>query len=180
MGESYRSKGCQPELIERRSVMANEQNLIPNSERTPSELREQTRKAGIASGKARKRKADLRRMAQDVLDGTYIDKNTGEQITGEELVLNGIVANLDPNSKNWGKAMDLLVQLLGAGKSREEKQMLKAQTALIKAKAELLTVSDEGKNGKLAELIEGLKEDDIYSEATPPDGAVADESPGTN
>ena len=34
----------------------NEQNLIPNSQRTPSELREQTRKGGIASGKARLRK----------------------------------------------------------------------------------------------------------------------------
>ena len=35
----------------------NEQNLIPNSERTPSELKEQTRRAGIASGKARREKA---------------------------------------------------------------------------------------------------------------------------
>lgn len=38
--------------------MANMQNLIPNSERTPEQLREQTRKGGIASGEARrKRKA---------------------------------------------------------------------------------------------------------------------------
>ena len=38
--------------------MANLQNLIPNSERTPEQLREQTRKGGIASGEARrKRKA---------------------------------------------------------------------------------------------------------------------------
>ena len=36
--------------------MANEQNLIPNSQRTPEELREMTRKAGIASGEARRRK----------------------------------------------------------------------------------------------------------------------------
>ncbi len=157
--------------------MANEQNL-----KTPStsEARERGSKGGINSGKARRRKADLRRMAQEVLDGTFKDKH-GKEFTGEEAVIQGLVANLaDPKGKNWGKAMDLLVQLLSANKSREEKQMLKAQTALIKAKAELLTVSDEGKNGKLAELIEGLKEDDIYSEATPPDGAVADESPGTN
>ena len=31
--------------------MANEQNLIPNNKRTPSELGEMTRKGGIASGK---------------------------------------------------------------------------------------------------------------------------------
>ena len=40
--------------------MANEQNLIPNSERTPSELREITRKGGIASGEARRRKRQLK------------------------------------------------------------------------------------------------------------------------
>lgn len=39
--------------------MANEQNLIPNSERTPSELREITRKGGIASGQARRERKAL-------------------------------------------------------------------------------------------------------------------------
>ena len=34
--------------------MANEQNLVPNEARTPSERRENARKAGIASGKARR------------------------------------------------------------------------------------------------------------------------------
>lgn len=37
----------------------NEQNLIPNSQRTPEELREITRKGGIASGKARRHKKTL-------------------------------------------------------------------------------------------------------------------------
>lgn len=40
--------------------MPNECNLIPNSERTPSELREQTSKAGKASGAARRRKRDMK------------------------------------------------------------------------------------------------------------------------
>lgn len=44
--------------------MANVQNLIPNSERTPEELREMTRKAGIASGEARRRKKSLREKAK--------------------------------------------------------------------------------------------------------------------
>lgn len=154
MGESYRSKGCQPEIIERRSVMANEQNLRPSEYKLSQE---EAKKGGINSGKTRKRKADLRRMAQDVLDGTYIDKNTGEQITGEELVLNGIVANLDPDSKNWGKAMDLLVELLGANKSREEKQQIKAQTTLIKAKVDVLTGADTSALDRLDAILEGMK-----------------------
>ena len=39
--------------------MANEKNLIPNSERTPSELREITKKGGIKSGEVRRQKKTL-------------------------------------------------------------------------------------------------------------------------
>ena len=135
--------------------MANEQNL-----KTPSasEARERGSKGGINSGKARRRKADLRRMAQEVLDGTFKDKH-GKEFTGQEAVIQGLVANLaDPKGKNWGKAMDLLVQLLSANKSREEKQMLKAQTALIKAKAELLNVSDDSVLEKLDDVLKQIGE----------------------
>lgn len=44
--------------------MANPQNLIPNSQRTPSELREQTRRAGQKSGEARRRKRAFREIAE--------------------------------------------------------------------------------------------------------------------
>lgn len=40
--------------------MANEQNLISNNERTPSERRENARKAGKASGEARRKRKTLR------------------------------------------------------------------------------------------------------------------------
>lgn len=135
--------------------MANEQNLKPAAH--PLTVEEQS-KGGKASGKARKRKADLRRMAQEVLDGTYKDRR-GNEITGEEAVIRGLVANLtDPQGKNWGKAMDLLVELLGAKQSREEKQHLKAQTALIKAKAELLNVSDDSVLEKLDDVLKQIGE----------------------
>lgn len=137
--------------------MANEQNLIPGNKRSQEEARENGRKGGINSGKARKRKADLRKIAQQVLDGTYTDSNTGAQMTGEELVLNSIVANLHPNSKHWGKAMDLLVELLGADKSREEKQQIKAQTTLLKAKVDVLTGADTSALDRLDAILEGMK-----------------------
>ena len=38
----------------------NDDNLIPNSERSPEELREMGRKGGIASGEARRRKKTLK------------------------------------------------------------------------------------------------------------------------
>ncbi len=46
-------------------------NLIPNSQRSPEELREMGRKGGIASGKARRKKKQQQEMAgliMDVLD----------------------------------------------------------------------------------------------------------------
>jgi hypothetical protein len=119
--------------------MANEQNLTPfTSEQSREEAVKNGKKGGVNSGKARKRKADLRKMAQQVLDGTYTDKN-GKEFTGEQAVIQGLVANLaDPKGKNWGKAMDLLVQLLEANKSRDEKQKLKAEVELLKAKIKSL------------------------------------------
>ena len=134
--------------------MANEQNLKPAAH--PITVEEQS-KGGKASGKARKRKADLRRMAQEVLDGTYTDRR-GNQITGEEGVIQGLVANImDPKGKNWGKAMDLLVELLGANKSREEKQYIKAQTALIKAKTDLITNEDTSALDKLDGILREMR-----------------------
>ena len=47
--------------------MANEQNLIPNAERTPSELREMAHNGGVASGAARRRKRDMREAADLLL-----------------------------------------------------------------------------------------------------------------
>ena len=48
--------------------MANEKNLIPNSERTPEELRAMTRKGGINSGKARRKKANLKKAFEAILE----------------------------------------------------------------------------------------------------------------
>lgn len=77
-------------------------------------------------------------MAQQVIDGTYYSKN-GQEVTGEEIVLNGILANLnDPKGKNWGKAMDLLIQLTGANIPPEQIKKSKAELKLIQAKIKQL------------------------------------------
>lgn len=51
----------------------NEKNLIPNYERSPSELREMGRKGGIASGKARRCKRDLQKLARMLLDKQVVE-----------------------------------------------------------------------------------------------------------
>ena len=141
--------------------MANANNLISpeeiNSRLTPEQRKSKASKAGKASAKARKEKADLRKIAQQVLDGTYTDIN-GTKKTGRELVLNGIVANLSPKSKNWGKAMDLLVKLLGYDKSIEEIAQIKAQTALINAKVDAMTGTDDETMKKLDDVLAKIGE----------------------
>ncbi len=137
--------------------MANEQNLKSISERSASEQREMRSKGGINSGKTRKRKSDLRRMAQEVLDGTYTDKN-GNKFTGEEAVIKGLIANLtDPKGKNWGKAMDLLIQLIGANKSKEEKQLMKTQIKILQTKAELMAGADTSALDHLDEILKEMR-----------------------
>lgn len=49
--------------------MANEKNLKPNSERTPKERKENARKGGNASGKARLAKKTAREYAIAALEG---------------------------------------------------------------------------------------------------------------
>lgn len=57
--------------------MANEQNLkVPSSE----EARELGRKGGIASGKARRRKADLKRAFNTILKADVANKNISKQL----------------------------------------------------------------------------------------------------
>lgn len=82
--------------------MANEQNLIPNSERSPSEVRENGRKGGIASGKARREKADLRRQLQVFLESEAIKDKDGEPLTGAELMVKVAVKEMSKgNPKFW-------------------------------------------------------------------------------
>ena len=51
----------------------NEKNLIPNEERTPRERRENARKAGIASGQARREKKTIQKILADLLDSEIKD-----------------------------------------------------------------------------------------------------------
>lgn len=55
----------------------NDSNLIPNTERSPEELREMGRKGGIASGKSRRKKRELQKLAK-----TLLDKQIAESFKG--------------------------------------------------------------------------------------------------
>jgi len=70
--------------------MANEQNLIPNSERTPEQLREQTRKGGIASGKARRERKTIADALRKVLD----EQANESGLTRQEAIVAKVVKRL--------------------------------------------------------------------------------------
>ena len=60
--------------------MENEKNLIKNSDRTPSELREITTKGGIASGKARRKKAEFKKALEIVLSSKVQNQQLAEML----------------------------------------------------------------------------------------------------
>ncbi len=134
--------------------MANEKNLIPASERTPSERREIAQKAGVASGAARRAQKSLKQAAK-----VYFSQSP-------ELSIRIIGALVEKALEGDVKAVEKLEDLLGETVAREELAFKKKQVEQS-AKANM---------GKMEELIAGLVNDgDVYEEAAAADGAVEGE-----
>ena len=70
--------------------MANNENLKPNSERTPSERRKNARKAGIKSGEVRRQKKSMREMLDYLLEKELTNKN-GEKATTLEAMMASMI-----------------------------------------------------------------------------------------
>lgn len=100
--------------------MANEENLISIGERTTSEQREITRMGGIASGKVRRQKADLRKRLREIVDmplragdideiETLADAKNANLSISDALLAKLVVMALGGNIK----AMNTLMGMLG-------------------------------------------------------------------
>lgn len=103
--------------------MANEGNLKPNSERTPSELREIAQKGGIESGKSRRRKKALRTALKEAmalpLKELHPDMQSAimqaaklgdAELTVSDAVLGSIIRNACKGNSQMAK---LLLDVLG-------------------------------------------------------------------
>ena len=124
------------------------EDLIPQNKRTKDEQKKIARMGGIASGKARRKKADLRKAMQEAMEATFTDKN-GNKKTGQEIAIAGIIANLsDPSGRNWGKAFEMMAMLTGQNMTKEQVAKIKAETALTKAKTKAL----EQDGGSMADI----------------------------
>lgn len=133
--------------------MANEQNLIPNDERSPSEVRENGKKGGIASGKSRRRKKALRTalkeavslplkdLPPDLRDGIMIAaKVTDEELTVGDAVIGSIVRTACNGNSQMAK---LLLDVLG----ETPEVRLKERELKLKEKA-----LDEGRTDNVAPI----------------------------
>lgn len=94
----------------------NEQNLIPNSERSPKEVRENGKKGGINSGKARRRKKEFRELFEKMLDEQGGNLN-GKPVTRKELIVARAMKILqDPDSsdaREFLKAFEIVRDTIG-------------------------------------------------------------------
>ena len=114
--------------------MANLQNLIPNSQRSPEELRAMTRKGGIASGVARRKKRARRTLAQigDMIGGLDIKSPKNRAILKQagiedEDMINDVGMMFRLNLKAQAgdpRAIELLSKLRGQFKEQVETTVL--------------------------------------------------------
>ena len=107
--------------------MANEENLIPFSERSESEARENGRKGGIASGVARRRKRSMKEAADYYLSLPETDRRTvnallraqvpSEDIDNQMAVVKGITAAA---KRGDARAAGVLLKMLGEETVQED------------------------------------------------------------
>ena len=92
--------------------MANEENLIPFNERTESEQRQIAQKGGIASGAARRRKTDRRRV-----NALLRDEVDNEDIDNQMSVVMGIT---EAAKRGDARAAGVLLKMLGEETVQED------------------------------------------------------------
>lgn len=121
--------------------MANEKNLIPNEKRTPSERRENAKKAGIASGIKRKEQATYREMAKTMLSAKIQDKKALKNLkafgieddTVKALTLLGLIKASAGGSHNAFDRLLILAGESGAEETNSEKKQREFLAAIEKA-----------------------------------------------
>lgn len=72
--------------------------------------------------------------------------------------MNQIIANaMNPDSKNWAKSIDIILQMSGALITDEQRERQQAEIRMINAKADAMANNDTTALDKLDEIITNLK-----------------------
>ena len=107
----------------------NDKNLIPNSERSPKEVRENGRKGGIKSGQVRREQKTYREMAKAMLSATITDENILNELQAYGLretdvkayTLLGMIKASGNGSHN---AFDRLMELIGEKEQNQNENVI--------------------------------------------------------
>ena len=121
----------------------NDKNLIPNSERSPNEVRENGRKGGIKSGEVRREQKTYRDMPRAMLSATITDENILNELKAYGLSETDVKAYtllgmIKASANGSHNAFDRLMMLVGeetqTTTSEQEKQanLLKAIKEAVK------------------------------------------------
>jgi len=142
-------------------------NLIPFNERSEDEARELGKKGGIASGKARRKKANLKRTMEELLKMDLPDSKLKQQL---------VAIGLDP-SMEQGLVLSVLLKAIKNGNHQafetiqktiqqtttpQDRQEQKARIAKLQAETEKIKKEEEQSSAGLNLTIvdEWLEEDD--------------------
>ena len=142
--------------------MANEQNLrVPSSE----EARELGRKGGIASGKARRKKADLKKAFNTILKADVANENISKQLEAlgfeatNEMALAMVM--MQKAMKGNVKAFEQIARLVAIDTkdSLDRKEQRERITAIQLGNEKLKSQigKEEGKNKKIAGFLDIIK-----------------------
>ena len=107
----------------------NEKNLIPNSERSPKEVRENGRKGGIKSGKVRREQKTYRDMAKAMLSATITDENILNELKAYGLSETDVKAYtllgmIKASANGSHNAFDRLMELIGEKEQNQNENVI--------------------------------------------------------
>ena len=153
--------------------MANNGNLIKNEDLTPSERRESASRAGKASGKARKEKADLKKRLQLLMQMEADPKvaaamsKTGIEVRDNmDVLMAGMMKGV---MKSNPQMTEKVLKLLGQDVSEAQKQA-KAELELEKMRLEIERQELENEKQKI--WLEAVKTQQGQAEELQDDGFI--------
>ena len=116
--------------------------------RTASEQRKIAQSGGIASGKARKEKATLRKIAKGLIDGDAMT----------DLIMALQAAAIDPNNSHQIAAFKELLSLLDEDRTPEDKREQKARIEKLEAEAKAVKLRLEEYGASDVHIDDGFME----------------------
>lgn len=143
-------------------------NLIPLNERTKDEQRKIQKKGGIASGKARRKKANLKRTMEELLKMDLPDSKLKQQLVAigiDPSMEQGLVLSVLLKAINKGnhQAFETIQKTIQQTTTLQDRQEQKARIAKLQAETEKIKKEEEEQSSaglNLTIVDEWLEEDD--------------------